>query len=72
MRITKPISVSLPPELLKWLDAHATSTGQSRTAIVCEGIKRVRSKFEATSDNWETKLRRYNETTRRRPRKEKK
>ena len=64
-RITKPISISLPPDLLRWLDEEAKRSGRTRTAIVIEALKSVRTSSDG--GNWETKLRKYNEAIRRRP-----
>ena len=71
-RTTEVVSVSLTPEMKKWLDDYSQLSGRSRTSVVTEGLKvlRTTSKYKQKHENWEVKLRRYYSSIRRgRPKK---
>ena len=71
-RTTEVVSVSLTPEMKKWLDDYSQLSGRSRTSVVTEGLKvlRTTTEFKLKHENWEIKLRRYYSSIRRgRPKK---
>jgi predicted transcriptional regulator len=39
-----PVSLRLPPELLKWVDGQAEADGRSRSAVIIEAVREKRER----------------------------
>ncbi len=45
------VLADLPPDDLRWLDAHAAERGQSRAAVLREAVSTYRAQAEAPADD---------------------